>query len=347
MQKKGNTPSRMLRKKPKRKIRKWVASILVVLTVFLISGVVYATNLYLKAESAANKAYEETDRDKSDLREDIVDPKNDHVSILLLGIDENDKRKQREVARTDAMVFATLNKTDKSIKLLSIPRDSLVYIPEVGYEDKINHAHAFGGTEATIKTVENLLDIPVDYYVKLNFNAFVEVIEALGGITADVPYEFMESNSNDEKNTIHLYPGVQTLNGEEALALARTRKKDSDYMRGQRQLEIIDAIIDKAASVGSIFKYGDVIDALGDNMSTNMKFDDMKSFFSYATEGRNLNVEKFSLDGDDYWPDKIYYWQVDEIALNETKEKLKNHLELTDYASESKQTEFYNAESFD
>ena len=347
MNKGRNTPSRVLKKKSKKKLRKWIVSVLLVLTVFLIAGATYATSLYLKAESAADKAFENSDREKSDLREEIVDPKNDHVSILLLGIDENDKRKAREVARTDAMVFATLNKTDKSIKLLSIPRDSLVYIPEVGYEDKINHAHAFGGTEATIETVEGLLDIPVDYYVKLNFNAFVEVIEALGGITADVPYEFSESNSNDEKNTIHLLPGEQTLNGEEALALARTRKKDSDYMRGQRQLEIIDAIIDKAASVGSVFKYGDVIDALGDNMSTNMKFDEMKSFLSYATEGRNLNVEKFSLEGEDYWPDKIYYWQVDEMALEDTKDKLRTHLELTDLASDSGETEFYNAESYD
>src|SRR5690625_422674 len=327
-----NTPSRVLKKKSKKKLRKWIVSVLLVLTVFLIAGATYATSLYLKAESAADKAFENSDREKSDLREEIVDPKNDHVSILLLGIDENDKRKDREVARTDAMVFATLNKTDKSIKLLSIPRDSLVYIPEVGYEDKINHAHAFGGTEATIETVEGLLDIPVDYYVKLNFNAFVEVIEALGGITADVPYEFSESNSNDEKNTIHLLPGEQTLNGEEALALARTRKKDSDYMRGQRQLEIVDSIIDKSASVGSILKYGDVIDALGDNISTNMSFKDMKSFFSYATEGKDLRIEKFSLEGYDYWPEDVYYWQVDDEALIDTQNKLKAHLELTTYA---------------
>src|SRR5690625_2459231 len=178
MNKGRNTPSRVLKKKSKKKLRKWIVSVLLVLTVFLIAGATYATSLYLKAETAADKTYEISDRENSDLREEIVDPKNDHVSILLLGIDENDKRKAREVARTDAMVFATLNKTDKSIKLLSIPRDSLVYIPEVGYEDKINHAHAFGGTEATIETVEGLLDIPVDYYVKLNFNAFVEVIEA-------------------------------------------------------------------------------------------------------------------------------------------------------------------------
>lgn len=344
MSKRRYAQSRVTRRAPKKRLRKRILYIFIPLLIILLAGSSYATHLYLKAGAAADNAFEDDGREKSNLRDEIVDPKYDHVSILLLGIDENDKRKQREVARTDAMVLATLNKNEKSVKLLSIPRDSLVYIPEVGYEDKINHAHAFGGTEATIDTVENLLDIPVDYYVKLNFNAFVEVVDALGGITVDVPYEFTESNSDDKKNTIHLFPGEQVLDGEEALALARTRKQDSDYMRGQRQLEIIDAIIDKSASVGSIFKYDDVIDALGDNMSTNMTFTDMKSFLSYATEGKNLRVEKFSLEGYDYWPEDVYYWQVDEEALEQTKNKLKAHLELTSYV-DSNQSEHYNAES--
>src|SRR5690606_21377009 len=108
-----------------------------------------------------------------------------------------------------------------------------VYIPEVGYNDKINHAHAFGGPKATIETVEQLLDVPVDYYVKLNFHAFTEVVDVIGGITAEVPYELWESDSNDKKNAIHLLPGEQLLNGEQALALARTRKYDSDIERGK------------------------------------------------------------------------------------------------------------------
>src|SRR5690625_1334326 len=147
------------------------------------------------------------------------------------------------ISRTDALILATLNKDDKSVKLVSIPRDSLVYIPEVGYEDKITHAHAFGGTKATIETVENKLELPVDYYVKLNFHAFVDVVNAINGVEVDVPYEFKESDSDDKRDNIHLYPGVQNLNGEEALAFSRTRYKDSDIDRGKRQLELIDSVI--------------------------------------------------------------------------------------------------------
>ena len=83
--------------------------------------------------------------------------------------------------------------------------------------DKITHAHVYGGTEATIETVEELFDIPVDYFFKLNFNAFIDVVDALGGIMVDVPITVSEMDSNDNKNAIHLEEGFQKLNGEEAL----------------------------------------------------------------------------------------------------------------------------------
>src|SRR5690625_7741950 len=97
-----------------------------------------------------------------------------------MGDDENENREEYNTStRTDALSIATVNKDDNSVKLGSIPQDSLVYIPEVGYEDKITHAHAFGGTKATIESVENKLELPVDYYVKLNFHAFVDVVNAI------------------------------------------------------------------------------------------------------------------------------------------------------------------------
>ena len=325
--------SRIEKKAPKRKMRKRIKIFLLVMVVAFIAVASYGTHLYLKADSAMNKAYEEDSRElgKSDLRDALVDPKYDHVSVLIMGIDQSEKREMRygEKSRTDALILATLNRDEKSIKLLSIPRDSYVYIPEVGYYDKINHAHAFGDTKGTIDAVENLLEIPVDYYVKLNFHAFVEIIDAIGGVEVDVPYEFTESDSNDKRDTIHLLEGRQVLNGEEALAFARTRKKDNDVLRGQRQLEIIDSVVKKSTSIGSLFKYDDIIEAVGNNMSTNMTFTEMKSFFHYATEGTNLNVEQFTLEGNDYQPDGTYYYQVDEVALVETIDSLKKHLELS------------------
>lgn len=315
--------------KKKKRSKKRLLFMLVIAVIGILVVFNYGMSLLNKADQVVSEAYESDGRDKSELRDKIVDPKFDNVSILIMGIDTSDKRGNSDTARTDTLMLATLNKEEKSVKLISIPRDSYVYIPEVGYEDKINHAHAFGGTKAAIETVENLFDIPVDYYLKVNFEAFIDVVDAIDGITVDVPYEFSEQDSKDRANAIHLYAGVQDLNGEEALALARTRKLDNDIERGKRQQEIIKSIVNKTISVGSILKYDDIIEAIGGNLTTNMSFDEMKSFISYGTSGTNLDFETMTLEGEDYKPNRIYYWKLNEIALNETKSKLQQHLEIT------------------
>lgn len=328
--------TRIVKRKSKSKKKLYILLSAVLSILLVVAG--YGVHLYIKAEQAVSGAYENDGREKSDYRDKLVDPKFDNVSILIMGVDVSEERGNEGSSRTDALMLATLNKDKKSVKLVSIPRDSYVHIPEVGYQDRINHAHAFGdvsktstGPKATIETIEELFEIPVDYFVKVNFEAFIDVVNAIDGITVDVPYEFSEQDSRDKANAIHLLPGEQQLDGEEALALARTRKLDSDIERGKRQQEIIKAIIDKTVSVNSILKYDDIITAVGDNMSTNMLFSEMKSFISYGTSGTNLDIETLSLTGDDLWiynPNRTYYWELDELALDETKKELQEHLEI-------------------
>lgn len=328
MSKKNSANTRIQKRKTKRKLRRRVYFIAIPF-IAIIAASIYLLDLYTTAETVLNESHEEDGREKSNLRETTVDPKEDNVSILIMGVDASDIRANGDNSRTDALMVATLNKKSKSVKLISIPRDSKVYIPGKGYEDRINHAHVFGGTEETIDTVENLLEIPIDYWVKVNFEAFIDVVDALDGITVDVPYEMWEQNSRDQAGAIHLLPGIQDLNGEEALALARTRKQDSDIERGKRQQEIIKAIVKKAISLNSIMKYDDVIKAVGSNMTTNMSFSEIKSFISYGTGG--ISIDSHTLEGADLWayePKKKYYWQLDAYALEETKRMLQEHLEI-------------------
>lgn len=302
--------------------------LLTTLTAFLVVAA-YAVTLQQKVQSAAERAYEAIpEREKTDIREAEVKPATDNVSILLIGVDDSEARGQGDSnSRSDALLLATLNPKKKSIKLVSIPRDSYVYIPEVGYRDKIGHAHAFGGTRAAIETVEQMFDdLPIDYYVKMNFNAFIEIVDALGGIEAEVPYERIEKDEND-KNTIHLKPGLQELDGRHALALARTRKLDSDLERGKRQQMIIQAMIKKATTASAITKYGDVIDAVGDNMKTDMKYKEMLSFLEYI-KGGMPQIETISLTGDDDWSTGTYYYKLDDKDLEEVSQILKAHLGL-------------------
>src|SRR5699024_725400 len=340
---------RMAQREAKKKNKRWLWFLLIPVLLLGIGALSWGTYIYIKAENVISDSHENICRDKSDYRKEAVDPGKDNVSILIMGIDANEHRDNQDSARTDSLILATLNKEDNSVNLLSIPRDSYVYIPEREIFDKINHAHAFGGTKATIDTVEHLLDIPVDYFVKLNFHAFIEVVEALGGVTVDVPYEFKESNSMDKRDAIHLYPGRQLLDGEEALAFARTRKHDNDVARGQRQLDIIKAIISKSSSFSSVLKLDDVLDAVGDNMSTNISFPEIRGFASYGAKVKNFDVDSFSLEGDDYWLNGIYYWSIDEYHLNETKEKLREHLDIetdvetSDTEQESNESEYDEA----
>lgn len=304
----------------------------------LIVVVAYGVSLQKKLVDASDKAFEAVeDRPISELRDVAVEPVQDNISILLLGVDESEKRAGDGNSRSDALLVATLNNRDKTVKLLSIPRDSYVYIPDRGKKDKITHAHAFGGPRGTIETVEGLLDIPIDYYVKMNFNAFIEIVDAFGGIDVDVniPHDILELDEND-KRTIQLKPGMQHLDGKTTLALARTRKVDSDVERGKRQQDILQSILQsigkEATSIKSITKYGNVIDAIGDNMKTNMTFKEMRSFLEYA-KGGIPKVKTITLEGKDDMSTGIYYWLLDEDKLLEVKEEVQQHLGISTNAS--------------
>lgn len=311
-----------IKRKKRKRIVRWI---LLPILLLAISAVSYGAFLYTKAETVLERSYKPIERDKS---RPAVDPFEENISVLFIGVDDSQTRKFEKGSRTDALMLATFNQEDKSVKLLSIPRDSYVSIPGRTNKTRINHAHSYGGVELTLETVEDLMDVPIDYYVKMNFNAFIDVIDALNGIEVNVPYDLVEQDSKDRKGAIKLSEGLQTLDGEESLALARTRHYDNDIERGKRQQEIIKAIISKAASAGSVTKYADVIEAVGDNLTTDLSFDEMKSFIEYATEGKNLNTETLTLAGSDLTLGGAYYYQLDEVSLDETKRKLQTHLNL-------------------
>ena len=140
------------------------------------------------------------------------------------------------------------------------------------------------------------------------------------------------------KNAIHLLPGLQKLNGEEALALARTRKYDNDIERGKRQQEIIKAIVEKAISVNSFTKYDDIIETVGDNMKTNLTTGQIAGLIKYSLGEKDLDIDTHTLIGYDYQPGSTYYYKLDEIELENTKELLQNHLginiQTTPYTAE-------------
>ncbi|MGK0576830.1 LCP family protein [Macrococcus capreoli] len=295
----------------------------------LVFPAVFASGLYSKTKNAIDASFSK-DIEKSALRDKAVDPSMDHISILFLGIDDSLSRRkngQKETeARTDAMILATFDRSHKQIRLVSIPRDTLAYIPSVKQYDKITHAHAEGGPESSMKAVENIFNVPVDYYARVNMQAFVDIVDELGGIDFNVPFDIDEPTKLD-KGRIKVKKGKQHINGDQALALVRSRHVDTDLGRGKRQMQMIEAIVKKAKDTNSISKLDDLVEIVGNNAKHNLTFDNITSLASYYTSN-DVEFKQTQLKGTDYMYNGIYYYNPVFDHIYEISKLLRKDLQL-------------------
>ncbi|EGG97791.1 cell envelope-like function transcriptional attenuator common domain protein [Staphylococcus warneri VCU121] len=232
-----------------------------------------------------------------------------------------------EHSRSDAMILSTFNQEKHQIRMLSIPRDTISYIPKVGYYDKITHAHAYGGPIAAMDSVEATMNVPVDYYARVNMKAFVQAVDELGGIYYDVPYNLNEPNS-DDTGRIKIKKGYQKLNGDEALAVARTRHHDSDLKRGQRQMDLIKILFQKAQTLDSFDKLDEVISIVGKNAKHNLTKSEIKSLAKmYLSD--SVEMKKSQLEGKDDMLDNIYYYNPSIKSIQKYSNILRSDLGLS------------------
>ncbi|PGT81092.1 LCP family protein [Bacillus sp. AFS040349] len=318
--------TRLKNKKVKKKKSFLKRTLLFLLLVLLGVGGYTGYTIY-KTYQAANQSYVELDRgEKSKLRESVIKVKEDPFSMLLMGIE--DYSSGGENGRTDTLIVLTVNPTLQTIKMVSIPRDTFVSIPEEDLETKINHAYVYGGKELTIDTVENLLDIPIDYYATVSFQAFKSIVDELNGVSVNVPFDFWE-HSDENAERIYFEEGPAILDGEEALAYARMRKRDprGDFGRNDRQKEIISAIFDKATAPANIYKIDELAMHVSDNVETNFRISDALALIQKYPNINSDNIEKLTIEGEDDYINGIYYFAPDEIQLEEVKTELETHLE--------------------
>ncbi|KKK33981.1 alpha/beta hydrolase [Salinicoccus sediminis] len=299
-------------------MKKFLYGAIILLVIALVVIGVYLFNLFNAFQSGVDSSYEGTDREGSELREEDIDPSMDSFTVLILGVDENEARSEKnnmdtDDFRTDTMMLATFDKENDEVKLTSIPRDTLAYFPEQNYFDKITHAHREGGPDNSMAAVESLLNVPVDFYVRVNMSAVVDIVDAVGGVEFDVPFDMKEPNSNDDGYT-ELEEGKQTLNGEEALAVVRSRRVDTDLGRGQRQLEMVEAILSRAKSTGALTKLDDLIKVVADNTKHNMEAKTIRSLAAYYSTN-DLEFNPTQIRGSDYWNPgngAYFYWANEE-----------------------------------
>ncbi|CAM4000694.1 LCP family protein [Alkalicoccus chagannorensis] len=312
-------------RKKKSPFRRFVKTMLILVTItLLIAGGIVAYVL-TQVNNVTTSASQELDRgDRSEIREDAVNPSNDNISILFLGVDDRDGDLS---GRTDANILATFNQEEGSVKLVSIPRDTLVDIPDRG-PDKINHAHAFGGVDLAVETFEEMLDVPVDYFVTLNFVSFMEIVDIFDGVEVDSDFAFTEMDSQDNQDAVEIVEGEQVLDGEQALAYTRMRDHDpsGDIGRGERQQEVMESLLREGASFRSITRFDDVMESLEDHMKTNLSFNDIVGMHSYASSMEN--IEMINLEGEGTSMNNIYYFDPLESSVEDISEKLRIHLGL-------------------
>ena len=220
-------------------------------------------------------------------------------TILLMGVDSTDDGLSKNtVANGDSLILITFNPKTLNATMISIPRDS--YVPIACWsgkpENKITHAAAYG-TDCMMSTIENYFDVKIDYYAKINFRGLVSLVDKLNGIDVEVPQNLCTDDSNRE-GYICIKQGMQHLNGEQALVLARNRKQlaNGDLDRGLNQQIVIQGLINKIKDISNVSQVMGVLDTISNNLDTNFTTKQILSFYDIAKDITNNALQKDDAD---------------------------------------------------
>lgn len=304
---------RLTRRKPKRRIRKLRVAMLFGI-IFLLVGAVYA--LWNGGTSLL----------------DVV-AKN-RINILVLGVDE----RADDVGRSDTSFVVTLDTEAKKITVFSVPRDSRVKIAGHGW-DKVNHAFAFGGLSLSKSTIENLLGVPIDYTVTVDFKGFVRMIDALGGITIDVEKRMRYSDPYDDDGglVIDLYPGVQRLSGKEAIKYVRYRDEEGDIGRVTRQQKFLKAVLKELASPQTVVRLPELAKEFYGAVKTDMPLSKIIKLLPMVQEAASNGMATATVPGTPLWIKEVSYWQPNIAELRLKVAQIQGLTNDEGYAKKSEQ----------
>lgn len=284
-----------------------------------LKGIAFDLFLKNKVENTLQESFEEVEPVSTPVAGGIITKnEDDPFTVLLLGIDA---RPGSTKGRSDAMIVATVRPEDHRISLVSIPRDAYVSIPG-RKKDKITHAYAFGGAKLSIETVENFLDVPIDYYASINFQGFSDLIDQLGGVSLPITQDIVNKGASHEKFTIKANKSLYT--GDEALKYARYRE-DSDVSRGNRHQIVIKSMLDRMKKIKNISKISSYFAILGKNFKTNVPSefatDIAKSFIvtSPTLDSYTLSITDSTING-------IYYAKISDAEVQKVHDMITQNL---------------------
>ncbi|MCI8777554.1 MAG: LCP family protein [Bacilli bacterium] len=246
----------------------------------------------------------------------------DSFNIFLSGIDTYGEIDS--IARSDVNMIITINPVTKQVLLTSIPRDYYVSLSCYNEKDKLTHAGMYG-IDCSIGTIENLLGIDINYYVRVNFSSLINLVDVLGGVEVYSDYTFNTYGYQFNK-------GYNYVNGKYALAFSRARYNfaDGDRQRVKNQQAVITAIANKAMSPAILSKYTNILDALKDSFQTNMGMSDIQELAKFQIDKMpKWKIASISLNGSDsenytysYGTQKLYVMEPDILTVDYAHETI-------------------------
>lgn len=247
------------------------------------------------------------------------------ISVLVLGVDQGIEGRHDQ-GNSDTMILATANPQNNSATMTSIPRDTLADIQgdpgDKYFMFRVNSAYELGGNQASMKTVSSLLNVPIDYYLEVNMKALRSLVNAVGGVDVDVPFDF-------SYDWCDFHKGKQHLNGRHAVAYVRMRKEDprGDYGRQMRQRQVIEAIAHKAMSVNTLANYRKLINIFNKYVKTNLTFNDMLSLALNYHDCMS-NMKSGYIQGHDAWIDGASIQVASTKELQKISNRVRKSLDL-------------------
>lgn len=300
-----------------KKRRKMIFATFFALFSILVAGTVFILSRISKTEDAIHKKVETVQ-----LREKEVTDM-DSISVLLLGIDNGAYGRDTEVGRADTMLLVTINPKQKKTTMVSIPRDSYTEIIGYGTFDKLNHAYAFGKEQFSINSVQNMLNVPIDYYVTVDMNGLIGLVNAVGGLQITPNLTFTYEEEYFEEGVI------RHVDGEAALRYSRMRYDDpeGDIGRQKRQQYIIQKLVEKLLSLNSITKYEEILQTLENSVKTNFTVE--KLFQVAQTHKEALqHFDSHTISGNGAMINGVYYFVIPEQEKLRISNVLRKSLDL-------------------
>ena len=278
-------------------------------------------------ELEQEKIKEEKQENQNNNQENKHISKKDGVyNIYISGIDVAGNI--ATVSRSDVNIIMTVNTNTKKILLTTTPRDTYLKIPGKGQDqyDKLTHAGMYG-IQTSIATIQNLYDMDIDYYVRLNFTSFLNIINLVGNIEVYNDQAFKASHGG-----YHMPKGMITLDAKKALAFVTERfsLENGDYDRGKNQEKVIEAVIKKIANIGNITKINTILDGIASSIQTDVKMDEVMKLVNRALEEKDgyeiksqalevkerLDLVSFALGK------KIHMGEINKESLNNVRQKI-------------------------